>query len=110
MSIGGQIGCSVSLDELPIENGCSQLHALFSETNGRYLVELAAEDVDAVSAILGQTPHAVMVALAEMKWLLLVVNLRLNIRFQLKPCGQHIYSLFLTKTDSRLRRKIDCPF
>ena len=60
MSIGGQIGCSVSLDELPIENGCSQLHALFSETNGRYLVELAAEDVDAVSAILGQTPHAVI--------------------------------------------------
>ena len=48
------------LDELPIENGCSQLHALFSETNGRYLVELAAEDVDAVSAILGQTPHAVI--------------------------------------------------
>lgn len=60
MTLAGQVGADVSLGCIPT-GGEDERHAdwlLFSESNGRYLVEVAPGDEGAFEALLDDVPHA----------------------------------------------------
>jgi len=58
MCLAGQLGARVDLDRVACDDGLASADRLFSESNGRYLVEVAPEQVEAFEALLGDTPYA----------------------------------------------------
>ena len=63
MAFAGGVGLALDLDAAPRGDGVDALparEALFGESPSRFLLEVADDDVEAVSALLADTPHAVI--------------------------------------------------
>ncbi len=63
MAFAGEVGALVDVAKLPLREGVSGLHpwtAAFGESPSRFVLEVAADEVDAVTAVLGSLPHAVI--------------------------------------------------
>lgn len=58
MSIAGQNGLNVDLEKLPSEGDLNNTAKLFSESQGRIVVTIKAEDKEALEAELNEIPHA----------------------------------------------------
>ena len=60
MSLAGGLGATLSLECVPLggEDELADDWLLYSESNGRYLVEVAPELVDTFEALMDQVPHA----------------------------------------------------
>jgi len=58
MTIGGELGVEVYLKDVPHSDTIESSAAiLFSESNGRYIVEVRPEDREAFEAVMGKVPH-----------------------------------------------------
>ncbi|MCE5257795.1 MAG: phosphoribosylformylglycinamidine synthase, partial [Chloroflexi bacterium] len=60
MSLAGELGLEVELGKLPVATMTQRADSwlLFSESLGRYLVEVAPADAPRLEALLADTPHA----------------------------------------------------
>ena len=58
MAFSGQVGAEVHLEKLPHEGVTRDDVLLFSESNGRYLLEVRREDLEALGEVLADVPHA----------------------------------------------------
>ena len=60
MAIGGKLGIDVDVSRLVVEGELDATKRLFSESQSRLLLEVGEDDLDALSASLGDAPHAVV--------------------------------------------------
>jgi len=60
MAFAGETGCDADLDAFPVDAPMRADHVLFSESNSRFVIEVAPGDVETVSTLLGDVPHAVV--------------------------------------------------
>ena len=60
MAFAGEVGAKVDLTSIPADNGMREDHILFSESNSRFIIEVAPENVAAVSQILKGVSCAVI--------------------------------------------------
>lgn len=60
MGFSGRAGMELDLDRLPAAAGLNAMEALFAESTGRLLLEVAPEHVSAVQHIFAQQPFAVV--------------------------------------------------
>jgi len=58
MALAGGLGARISLAAVPAEGALSEETLLFSESNGRYVVEVAEADAPAFEGLLAETPYA----------------------------------------------------
>lgn len=58
MAFAGETGAAFDLKSVPKENGIREDHILFSESNSRFIVEVAEKNVDEISEILKDIPFA----------------------------------------------------
>jgi len=58
MCLAGQLGARIDLDQVACDDQLTATERLFSESNGRYLVEVAPEQAEAFEALLADTPFA----------------------------------------------------
>jgi len=60
MAFAGEVGAAVDLRLVPADGGLREDHLLFSESNSRFIIEVAPEHVGKVSAALKDIPHAMI--------------------------------------------------
>ncbi|MFC1692344.1 phosphoribosylformylglycinamidine synthase subunit PurL [Candidatus Latescibacterota bacterium] len=60
MAFAGEVGASIDLTHVPVENSLRDDHILFSESNSRFILEVAQENIDELSDILSDIPFAVV--------------------------------------------------
>jgi phosphoribosylformylglycinamidine synthase len=62
MAFSGGLGVEVDLDAVPVEPGrqAGPVARAFAEDPSRYLLEVAASDLDAIADMFGDLPHAVI--------------------------------------------------
>lgn len=67
MALGGELGASLFLSNVPIPPGSTPVDdwVLYSESNGRYLVEVTEEHAGAFEALLGGLPYALVGTVLE---------------------------------------------
>jgi len=64
MALAGRLGLDLSLDALPRSTDRTDA-LLFGESSGRFLVEVGSAHLDAVQALFGDLPHAVIGTVTE---------------------------------------------
>ena len=60
MVFAGEVGAAVDLTKVPVESGMRDDHILFSESNSRFIIEVANENVLEVTEILKEVVHSVI--------------------------------------------------
>jgi phosphoribosylformylglycinamidine synthase subunit PurSL len=60
MAFAGGLGLTVDLDAVPVEDDADEFVIAFGESPSRYLLEVAPPHIDALRAVLGHLPHAII--------------------------------------------------
>jgi len=60
MAFAGETGADIDITKIPAEPGMRDDHILFSESNSRFIIEVADENVAEVSGLLNDVPYAVI--------------------------------------------------
>jgi len=60
MAFAGETGADIDLTKIPAEPGMRDDHILFSESNSRFIIEVADENVAEVSSLLNDVTYAVI--------------------------------------------------